>query len=340
MKMEIKMKDFAKSIKTGNAGDVIHRDGDFKIKYNEKENSYELYFNSIYYDTFHTKQQALDKIELYKKRKEARTGNSKVGNGVWYGEAWNGDKFCYYKDKDDNTAEVSKKVDKNGNASWIVTFRSGKSSGYGRFIGEYSDFKKAKNVAEDKVHAAKTGNSKVGNAITIVAQVGTWKIYYDEKEKEYYTDYKGSIMDNPGFKSKQEVIDYIAKKQKTGNSKVGNAEVVKDGSVWVVLYAEGTKSKEFDSEAEAKKFAAQVGNRKVGNSFESAKSEYEKAVREIESELKSAKPNIDKYFQIKERIGRTLSSERNNIQKELSAKINELINMESNIGHLEDKFYK
>lgn len=75
-----KMKDFAKSIKTGNAGDVIHRDGDFKIKYNEKENSYELYFNSIYYDTFHTKEQALDKIELYKRRKEARAGNSKVGN--------------------------------------------------------------------------------------------------------------------------------------------------------------------------------------------------------------------------------------------------------------------
>lgn len=52
---------------------------------------------------------------------------------------------------------------------------------------------------------------------------------------------------------------------KTGNSKCGNAEVVKDGDAWVVLYAEGTKSKEFDSEAEAKRFAAQVGNSKVGN---------------------------------------------------------------------------
>lgn len=82
------------------------------------------------------------------------------------------------------------------------------------------------------------------------------------------------------------------------------------------------------------------GNSRVGNSFESAKSEYEKAVREIESELKSAKPNINKYFQINERVGRILSSERNNIQKELSAKISELINMESNIGRLEDKFYK
>ena len=71
------MRDFAKSIHVGNASDVIHRDGDFKIKYNDKENSYELYFNSIYYDTFHTKQQALDRIELYKKRKADR---GKVGN--------------------------------------------------------------------------------------------------------------------------------------------------------------------------------------------------------------------------------------------------------------------
>lgn len=55
------------------------------------------------------------------------------------------------------------------------------------------------------------------------------------------------------------------------NTKVGNkAEVVKDGNVWVVLYAEGTKSKEFDSEAEAKKFAAQVGNSMVGNAYQYA----------------------------------------------------------------------
>ncbi len=51
--------------------------------------------------------------------------------------------------------------------------------------------------------------------------------------------------------------------KKTGNKKAGNADVVKDGDVWVVLYAEGTKSKEFDSEDEAKKFAAKVGNASV-----------------------------------------------------------------------------
>lgn len=61
------------------------------------------------------------------------------------------------------------------------------------------------------------------------------------------------------------IKEELAKRKRTGNSKCGNAEVVKDGDAWVVLYAEGTKSKEFDSEAEAKRFAAQVGNSKVGN---------------------------------------------------------------------------
>lgn len=49
---------------------------------------------------------------------------------------------------------------------------------------------------------------------------------------------------------------------------VGNkAIVLKDGDVWVVLYANETKSKEFDSEAEARKFAASVGNSRAGNSY-------------------------------------------------------------------------
>lgn len=57
--------------------------------------------------------------------------------------------------------------------------------------------------------------------------------------------------------------------EKVGNKKVGNeAVVLKDGDVWVVLYANETKSKEFESEAEARKFAASVGNKKVGNSLD------------------------------------------------------------------------
>ena len=60
--------------------------------------------------------------------------------------------------------------------------------------------------------------------------------------------------------------DYREAKNYTGNQKVGNeAIVLKDGDVWIVLYANETKSKEFDTEAEARAFAKQVGNRKVGN---------------------------------------------------------------------------
>ena len=49
-----------------------------------------------------------------------------------------------------------------------------------------------------------------------------------------------------------------------GNKKVGNkAIVLKDGDVWVVLYANETKSKEFETEAEARKFADKVGNESI-----------------------------------------------------------------------------
>ena len=76
------------------------------------------------------------------------------------------------------------------------------------------------------------------------------------------------------------------------NSKCGNADVVKDGNTWVVLYAEGTKSKEFDSEAEAKKFAAQVGNSRVGNgisdSYEFLMSAGKNDYNSIKEEVKKA----------------------------------------------------
>lgn len=46
--------------------------------------------------------------------------------------------------------------------------------------------------------------------------------------------------------------------------KVGNkAIVLKDGDVWVVLYANETKSQEFETEAEARAFASKVGNESI-----------------------------------------------------------------------------
>lgn len=59
----------------------------------------------------------------------------------------------------------------------------------------------------------------------------------------------------------------FTKSIRTNNSKVSNkATVLKDGNVWVVLYANETKSQEFETEEEAREFAKKVGNSKVGNS--------------------------------------------------------------------------
>ena len=49
--------------------------------------------------------------------------------------------------------------------------------------------------------------------------------------------------------------------KKDAEKEIGNkAIVLKDGNVWVVLYANETKSQEFESEAEAREFAKKVGN--------------------------------------------------------------------------------
>lgn len=76
-------------------------------------------------------------------------------------------------------------------------------------------------------------------------------------------------------KTKQELIQkhHMSERQAedvlrqiVGNSKVGNkAIVLKDGDVWVVLYANETKSQEFKTEAEARAFASKVGNESIDN---------------------------------------------------------------------------
>lgn len=49
--------------------------------------------------------------------------------------------------------------------------------------------------------------------------------------------------------------------KKDAEKEIGNkAIVLKDGNIWVVLYANETKSQEFESEAEAREFAKKVGN--------------------------------------------------------------------------------
>lgn len=98
--------------------------------------------------------------------------------------------------------------------------------------------------------------------------------------------------------AKSIVCNVKAEVAKVGNTKCKNAEIVKDGDVWVVLYAEGTKSKEFDSEAEAKKFAAQIGNSKVWNAFDfetQAVVDRKEAVKTAEEELRKAEAERNKH---------------------------------------------
>ena len=104
--------------------------------------------------------------------------------------------------------------------------------------------------------AVKMGNSIVGNADA--DELERLKELLKSLKKE--GGERGFGMTPIMYRDTKEKIKELEKKIKSGNSKVENAEVIKDGDVWVVLYAEGTKSKEFNSEAEAKRFAAQVGN--------------------------------------------------------------------------------
>lgn len=121
---------------------------------------------------------------------------------------------------------------------------------------------------------------------------GQFIIGYVEKEGSEYVAYTHGITGAKSFLLKasdektatDELKDYAKiywKKQ--GNKKVGNeVTVLKDGDVWVVLYANETKSKEFDTEAEARAFAKQVGNSKVGNSiYSDLASQYESKLKEF-----------------------------------------------------------
>lgn len=45
----------------------------------------------------------------------------------------------------------------------------------------------------------------------VVGQIGSVKIYYDDNDDIYYVNQGGSIFNNPGFKTKQEAINYVVK---------------------------------------------------------------------------------------------------------------------------------
>ena len=88
----------------------------------------------------------------------------------------------------------------------------------------------------------------------------------------------------------------FAKSIRTNNSLVCNkATVLKDGNVWVVLYANETKSQEFESEAEAREFAKKVGNSNVGNADLPTEQDLKNWIRMMEQDKREAQREMDKW---------------------------------------------
>ena len=167
------------------------------------------------------------------------------------------------------------------------------------------------NVIDRWIKEIKTGNAKIK--------------YTDKRDskKEYLIDEvsgdlevwvdgrKVDSLKNAGEGWKKYVETHATKTGKVGNEtmrewatskpkSVGNDDIVKDGNVWVVLYAEGTKSKEFDSEAEAKRFAAQVGNSGIEQEFfkklaDDAKKEEKKDDKEVDKLVGNYQTGTSKF---------------------------------------------
>lgn len=115
-------------------------------------------------------------------------------------------------------------------------------------------FKGLTKKAEEEVGNFKTGKSKlsVGDKVSLYGVKGTVKGITGENSDNIYGEPVIEFESEDG-KTKQVPEHYLVK--------VGNkAIVLKDGNVWVVLYANETKSQEFESEAEAREFAKKVGN--------------------------------------------------------------------------------
>lgn len=110
-----------------------------------------------------------------------------------------------------------------------------------------------------------------GNSASVMKSGKGWEVFWEDARG--YGKLVGVYKDqSTARKVAEEVVetempDRIKSNYRSQaiNTRTGNADVVKDGNTWVVMYAEGTKSKEFDSKEAADKFAKEVGNTKVGN---------------------------------------------------------------------------
>lgn len=111
----------------------------------------------------------------------------------------------------------------------------------------------------------------------------------------------------------------FAKSIRTNNSLVCNkATVLKDGNVWVVLYANETKSQEFETEEEAREFAKKVGNSKVGNYIMNVMDQANEYSKGFSEALKKGdRAEAEKFSGYAKILKRQIKEERDEIQKRL-----------------------
>lgn len=145
---------------------VVHRDGDFKIV--ESDEGFELYFKGIYYDTYHTKEQALKFIEKYKERAKARG----IKDAAWRVESTQGTvdlKIYTYKE---GNYKISVGQDEPGEWGWTVYQGSGVwDTGWARSLASAQSQALAA-LSEAKRRSAKDSDPKVAEANAIINLCG------------------------------------------------------------------------------------------------------------------------------------------------------------------------
>lgn len=81
-----------------------------------------------------------------------------------------------------------------------------------RHIGkEYANLNEAKYSISNNDECPTFTKGTTKDKTKVVGQVGSVKIYYDDNDDIYYVNQGGSIFNNPGFKTKQEAINYVVK---------------------------------------------------------------------------------------------------------------------------------
>lgn len=284
----------------------IHRTGKEEYKgsqkdaeeaYRKAKREYEKYAmnaktgNAESFDEF-VKKLAKEKPELYQSLWNAGqmealksyyhkiTGNEKTGAEGFFKQLSDDVKEREKKDDED--------IEKVGNANLETSVEKGKLGLWNWYVhkdgtivsgGTSSTEANAKEMARKALEKEKAGN-KVGNKTTQVAQVGTVKIFYDDKDDVYYTNVGGSIFNNPSFKTKEEAVKYTVQKNKVGNALnwdenlVGKFVWVKDkGQEWKVYVMQDKGDKVYIRDDDGSqgwvsktRITGKVGNSKIGNS--------------------------------------------------------------------------